>query len=122
MDRGEFMTPDPILAPGCPDCGTPLSAGACPACAFGMLLSQPDNAIQPPDSPGNVEFGRYVLTRRLAAGGMGVVYIAEDLKLKRTVALNSGKSRSSGLRMATFTLTIPRVRSPMGMISRSLPR
>lgn len=106
MDRGEFMTPDPILAPGCPDCGTPLSAGACPACAFGMLLAQPDHAIQPPDSPGNVEFGRYVLTRRLAAGGMGVVYIAEDLKLKRTVALKMirGSTFANEAELARFTI------------------
>ena len=31
--------------------------------------------------------GRYLVIRRLGAGGMGEVYLAEDSKLKRTVAL-----------------------------------
>ena len=31
--------------------------------------------------------GRYLVIRRLGTGGMGEVYLAEDSKLKRTVAL-----------------------------------
>src|SRR5687767_3960687 len=75
----------------CPECGSRLSGGACPACALGFLLNGggPDDNEEAAQQrvEENVEFGRYTLKQKLAAGGMGVVYVADDRKLKRTVAL-----------------------------------
>ncbi len=99
----------------CVECGTPLSAGACPACALGMLLGG-GLAFEEEEAGGNhvpdtglargMEFGRYTLKKRLAQGGMGVVYEAEDRKLKRVVALKMirGSSFANDAELARFTL------------------
>jgi WD40 repeat protein len=93
----------------CPGCGTKLSGGACPACALGFLLHGSDDPD--PDRldrrvEENVEFGRYTLKHKLAAGGMGIVYVAEDRKLKRTVALKMirGSTFADEGEVARFTL------------------
>ncbi len=48
-----------------------------------------DEGISPPAAPGLVgrRFGRYLVRERIAAGGMGVVYLAEQDQPRRSVAL-----------------------------------
>jgi len=75
----------------CPDCGAGLAMGVCPACALGFLSTSDSvpvvSAKEPNGTLVEMHFDRYILKRKLAAGGMGVVYEAEDSKLKRMVAL-----------------------------------
>ena len=49
-----------------------------------------------------MKLGKYVLVRRIGAGGMGVVYEAHDPTLNRTVAIklcrpNTGRRRSAAI-------------------------
>ena len=107
-------TPDSSRGSGasarCPECGGRLTSGACPACALGFLLHgggpDDDEAAAARGVEENVAFGRYTLKHKLAAGGMGVVYVAEDQKLKRTVALKMirGSTFADEGEVARFTL------------------
>ncbi len=76
-----------------------------------------DGHVQVTHKPGEVIDGRYVLTRPIDAGGMGVVWLAHSLQLKVDVAVklpNTRRSVSSVERMtrearATAKLTHPAV-------------
>lgn len=81
----------------CPRCERPLGAnapkGLCSHCLVSALLEMPeeDFSSEAPETPAPADamerLGNYELIRQVGRGGMGIVFLARDLRLNRQVAL-----------------------------------
>ncbi len=82
MNCTRCHTPLPDEARFCFSCGSDLSGGG-----VATVVQPRDVTAELQDRLTHVLNGRYVVKRLLGAGGMGAVFLADDLTLERTVAI-----------------------------------
>ena len=82
----------------CPSCGTLLPGDApkrlCPRCLAGLAIGHTPASAEKADmlTPAVRSFGDYELLGPIAEGGMGIVYLAQQLSLNRSVAVKMIRS------------------------------
>ena len=82
MNCTRCHTPLPDEARFCFSCGSDLSGGG-----VATVVQPRDVTAELQDRLAHVLNGRYVVKKLLGAGGMGAVFLADDLTLERTVAI-----------------------------------
>ncbi len=82
----------------CPECGCVVEAGGAPECGCGSAYAEAEVP--------KLLAGKFHLTRRLGAGGMGAAYLARDLRLERNVAVKTltGLSALTGLKPEAWAM------------------